>query len=159
MKTRAYSFGRFYDPQRVQAAVSSLLNAGIPREQIRVLSPSDHSEDRNGVNGRDQKRLAWIGLGIGLAGGLLVGFCLFVMPGLLYDFKYETLLAVVGLSLTTIHGITAGPFIALRYSRRLSGEHLVGPNEHGVIVTIHDGQEDQMNRAKDEFDRLEFAMP
>lgn len=158
MKTKAYSFGRFYDLERVQAAVGSLLQAGIPREQIRVLSPS-HSDDRNGVNGGDQKRLVWTGLLLGLAGGLLVGFCLFVMPGLIYDFKYETLLAVVGLSLTTIHGIAAGPVIALRYSRRLSGEHLVGPNEHGVIVTIHDGQEEQLNRAKDEFDRLEYAMP
>jgi len=156
MKNKVYSFGRFYDPAKVQDAIRALLKAGIPRAQIRVLSPAPQTE-RNNFNGPEQKRFAWIGLLAGSLFGLAVGGILFILPSFLFDYSYKTGLAVVGTVLSVLGGASAAQLIAMGLSRRRSGDHFVGPNEHGVLVTVHEGQEEQLNRAKDEFDRLDMA--
>jgi hypothetical protein len=41
--------------------------------------------------------------------------------------------------------------------RRQTGEHVIGPAEHGVFVTVNEGDEEKLHRAKDEFERFDFA--
>ncbi|NJM09740.1 MAG: hypothetical protein HC883_02250 [Bdellovibrionaceae bacterium] len=156
MKNKVYAFGKFYDPAKVQVAIRALLMAGIPRAQIRVLSPSPHN-DRSNVNSKEQKHFAFIGLFAGFLFGLIGATILFIIPSMIFDYAYKYELAAVGTVFSVLAGASAAQLISLGSSRRRSGDHLIGPNEHGVMVTIHEGQEEQLNRAKDEFDRLDYA--
>lgn len=156
MKNKNYSFGRFYDPAKVQDAVQALLTAGFTRSQIRVLSPAPQN-DRNNLNAKEQKRFALIGLFAGSLFGLTIGLILFVMPAFLFEYPYKWGLAVVGTVCCLIGATFASQLISLGSSRRRSGDHVIGPNEHGVVVTVHEGQEEQLTRAKKKFDIQELA--
>lgn len=157
MKNKIYSFGRFYDPEKVQTALTALLKAGIPRSQIHVLHPA-HENTRSNNNAPEQKRFAWRGIYGGLLVGLLVGVVVFLIPAFVFNYRFETGMAIVGVTLTTLVGVFASQGVALASSRRRSGDHVIGPNEHGVFVTVRDPkQEDQLNRAKDAFEEMELA--
>jgi|GEM_PF-4275580 len=156
MKNKVYSFARFYDPSKIQDAVRVLMSAGIAREQIKVLSPTK-SAKRNNVNAPDIKRFALVGGLVGALTGILLGGAIFVVPRFVWDYAYEDELAVVGIVLFLGVGIVVGVLQALMVVRRQSGDHVIGPNEHGVFVTVSDGEEEKLNRAKDEFNRLDFA--
>jgi hypothetical protein len=156
MKTKVYSFARFYEPAKVQEAMRTLLSAGISRDQIRVLFPTDAAK-RNSLNSPDIKRFALRGAFLGALAGLLLGGVIFVVPKYIWDYAYEDLLAAVGLILFLGVGISVGILQALMIVRRQSGDHLIKADEHGVFVTVADGEEEKLNRAKDEFERLLHA--
>ena len=158
MKNKIYSFAKFYEAEKIQTALSALISSGIPREQIRVITPTDNqAAARNNVNAPEQKLFAMRGIGIGAVVGLILAGILFITPKFVWDYPYENMLAVVGTVLFLGVGMVVGTLFSYQLARRRSGDHLVGPDEHGVFVTIHEGQEEQLNRAKDAFDRLDFA--
>lgn len=156
MKNKVFSFTRSYDPSTTQQALRILLSMGISRDQIRVLGPSESSE-RNSINPPEIKSHALFGAFWGALAGLVMGGLVFVMPKFIWDYAFEDLLAFVGTVIFLGVGVSIGILVALRLVRRKSGDHLVGPDEHGVFVTVHEGQEDQLKRAKDEFSRYEYA--
>ena len=154
MKNKVFSFTRSYDPSTTQQALRILLSMGISRDQIRVLGPSEASE-RNSLNPPEMKSNAFSGANWGALAGLGMGGLIFVVPKFIWNYAYEDLLAVVGTVIFIGVGVSIGTLVALRLSRRKSGNHLIGPDEQGVFVTVHEGQEEQLNRAKDEFSRYE----
>ena len=156
MKNKVYSFARFYDSSKIQDAVRVLLSAGIAREQIKVMSPTESSK-RHSLNAPDFKKYALIGGLVGALGGALLGALMFVLPKFIWEYSYENELAVVGFILFIGVGLSIGVLQALMLVRRESGDHIIGPDEHGVFVTVQEGEEDKLNRAKDEYNRLDFA--
>ena len=157
MKNKVYSFAKFYEPSKIHDAVRVLLSAGIAREHIRVLSPTKAAE-RNNINPPDIKRGIFKGGLIGALAGLFFGALIFVLPKFLFDYPYENELAIVGQTIFLGAGTAIGILQFLMLARRQSGDHVIGPDEHGVFVTVHDNaEEERLNRAKDEFNRLEFA--
>lgn len=156
MKTKVYSFARFYEPSKVQDALRILTSMGISRDQIRVLFPTDAAK-RNSLNPPDVKRFALRGALLGALVGLLLGGAIFVVPKYVWDYAYEDLLAAVGVVLFLGVGICVGILQALMIVRRQSGDHLIKADEHGIFVTVEDGEVEKLNRAKDEFERLNFA--
>lgn len=156
MKNKVYSFAKFYDPNKIQDAVRALVSAGIPRDQIRVLSPTEAAE-RNDINPPEMKHNALIGALLGALGGLFFGGLIFVLPKFLFEYAYENELAVVGAVIFLGVGISIGVLHSYMFDRRKGGEHVLKKDEHGVFVTVHEGQEEQLNRAKDAYNRMDFA--
>jgi hypothetical protein len=136
--------------------VRILLSAGIPREHIRILSPTSTAE-RTSLTTPDAKRLAVKGGLWGALAGLLLGAVIFMLPKYIWDYPYENGLALVGMILFLGVGISVGVLQALMILRRQTGEHVIGPAEHGVFVTVNEDEEEKLNRAKDEFERFNFV--
>jgi hypothetical protein len=107
MKNKVYSFARFYEPSKIQDAVRILLSAGIPRDHIRILSPTSTAE-RSSLTTPDAKRLALKGGLWGALAGLLLGTLIFLLPKYIWDYPYESGLAVVGMVLFLGVGISVG---------------------------------------------------
>ncbi len=152
MKTKTYSFARFYDAAKVQDALAVLLSAGFPRDHIRVLAPTEAAQ-RNSVNNPDVKRLALRGAWMGFVIGAILGAIIFVAPSFIWEYRYENMLAVVGMIIFLGVGTVVGILQALMLMRRQSGDHVIGPNEHGVFVKIEDGEEQKLERAKVAYDQ------
>ncbi len=159
MKNKVYSFAKFYDANKIQDAVRALVSAGIPREQIRVLSPNDKDAvKRNNVNPPEMKRSALMWAVLGALAGVFMGGLIFVTTSFLLDYAYKKELALVGGLIFVVVGIAIGVIQSYGNARRTSGDHLIGPDEHGVFVTLIDeSQEVQLNKAKDAYDRMDFA--
>lgn len=156
MKSKVYSFGRFYDPAQVQAALDVLLAAGIPRSQIHVLKSPPENE-RSNINSPEQKALTFRGICGGALAGLVGGIIVFILPAFLFYYPFEREMAIIGTFLSIVVGISIGILRAYGMARRRSGDHVVRANEQGIFVTIQDGQADRLEMAKMKFNRLQFA--
>lgn len=89
----------------------------MARPMLRFGAMNTNSVETGPAQPRKEKRLAIMGAFFGAILGAFVFGLIFMIPTLFISVDYKTLIIITGVVMGIIHGGSAGPLVALRFSR------------------------------------------